>query len=192
MLGQFDGQLLRNYFQKFFAGRNDNRLSHLVMFCLGKHVLDDPFRVSAIIRYNHHFGWPCDHIDADLTKHHFLGSRHIDITRSDNLVDFRYSFSSKCHRRNCLSPAQGKYLLNTTKMRGSQERWIKFTTRGGNTKNHLIHTSNLSRNRSHYYRRRVRCFAAGSIDAYPRHRSNILPKMITHVIGVTPPVAGDH
>ena len=61
-------QLLFNFFRntlcKVFISKGKDRLSNNVVFCLGKQVCGNPFRICTFICNDENFCWTCNHINA--------------------------------------------------------------------------------------------------------------------------------
>ena len=62
----------------------------LVVLCLRKQIHSNPVWIGKPIADHQNLARPGDHIEADGAKHLALGSRHIEITRPNDFVDFGY------------------------------------------------------------------------------------------------------
>ena len=75
-----------NCARKDLIRRQQDGSSHFVMFSLSQKISRSMSRISLSIGIDKDLAGSGDHVDADLAKDHFLGCRHIHISRTDNLV----------------------------------------------------------------------------------------------------------
>jgi len=72
------------------------------MFCLAQHVGSGKRRPGRLIGNDEDLAWSCNHIDVSDAEHHLLCGCHIDVARTDDLVDLRDTGSTVGKGCDCL------------------------------------------------------------------------------------------
>ena len=134
------------------------------MFCLAEKIHSNPVRIGLTVANHQNFRRTGDHINADGTEHIALGSSHVGVARSDDLVNGRNSFRAVSQSGNGLRAADGVALFNAGQAGRGKNELIGFAARSRNNHHNLLAAGNVSRHGVHQNGRRVRGFTARNIE----------------------------
>ena len=159
-------QLGLHGFGKLPAVGDKHRRGKLVVFGLAEQVGRDPGGVAAAVGQYQNFRRSCDHINADFAKHLALGGGNVDIAGADDLVHGGYALGAVGQRGHGLRAARLKDAVDACNDRRRQDPGVDLAVparRGGH--DDLLHARDLGGDNVHQHGGRVRCRAAGHVDA---------------------------
>ena len=123
---------------------------------------------------------------SDAAEHLALGSSHIDIAGTDNLIDTRNRFRAKGQRRDSLSTTDRKQAIHPGNGRRGQHHVVHIAVGRGRHGDQLAHSGHLGRNSIHQHRRRIGRLAAWHIQSHSVHTANLLTQYRAVVFLVLP------
>ena len=174
---RLDAQLFIDLFQKRFAGCQQYRAGHRIVFRLGKQVRRCINRISAFIRDDQNFARTGDHIDIHFAVDEFLGRRDIDVARTRDLVNRSDGFGAigKCGHR--LGAADLVDLRDTGKSSRKGDIGIDGALFvGRRDHDNPLNSCHMGGNRIHQNGTGILRSAAGHIDADAFQRKHPLSK----------------
>ena len=168
---------------KLGVGRQKHGLGEFIVLGLAEQVHRDPVGIRSAVADHEDFGRTGDHVDADAAEYMALGSRHVGVARTDDLVDAgnRLRAVGKCG--DGLSTADGVGSVDATETGRREHQLIFLAARRRHHHFTLADAGDVGRHGVHEHGARVGGLAARHVQTDRIHGGHPLAHAVAEMIG---------